>query len=145
LTDEDATAMHFEASADIRASAERIWDVLTDASAYPTWDSGVTRVEGTIADGEKITVHSEVAAGRAFPVKVKLNRPNEMTWTGGMPLGLFTGVRSFRLSEADGSTRVTMREEYSGPLVGLMSRSIPDLQPSFDKFVSGLKARAEAG
>jgi hypothetical protein len=137
--------MHFEASADIRAPADRIWSILTDAPAYPTWDSGVTRVEGRIADGEKITVHSEVAAGRAFPVKVALRQPHEMTWTGGMPLGLFTGVRSFRFAPSDGFTRVTMREEYSGPLVGLMSRSIPDLQPSFDRFVNGLKARAEAG
>jgi hypothetical protein len=137
--------MHFEASANIDAPPERIWSILTDAPAYPTWGSGVTKVEGRIADGEKITVHSEVAAGRAFPVKVAMRPPNEMTWTGGMPLGLFTGVRSFRLSPGDGSTRVTMREEYSGPLVGLMSRSIPDLQPSFDRFVGGLKARAEAG
>ena len=89
--------MHFEASADIRAPADRIWSILTDAPGYPTWDSGVTRVEGTIADGETITVHSEVAAGRAFPVKVAMRPPNEMTWTGGMPLGLFTGVRTFRL------------------------------------------------
>ena len=137
--------MHFEASADIRAPADRIWSILTDAPAYPTWDSGVTRVEGRIADGEKITVHSEVAAGRAFPVKVELRPPNEMTWTGGMPLGLFTGVRSFRLTASDEATRVTVREEYRGPLVGLMSRSIPDLQPSFDRFVTGLKARAETG
>jgi hypothetical protein len=138
--------MHFESSADIRATPDRIWSILTDAPAYPTWDSGVTRVEGTIGDGEKITVHSEVAAGRAFPVKVAIRPPNEMTWTGGMPLGLFTGVRSFRLSPTDGDvTRLTMREEYSGPLVGMMSRSIPDLQPSFDRFVHGLKARAEAG
>jgi hypothetical protein len=105
----------------------------------------VTKVEGSIADGEKITVHSEVAAGRAFPVKVAMRQPTEMTWTGGMPLGLFTGVRTFRLSPDGGGTKVTMREEYSGPLVGLMGRSIPDLQPSFDRFVNGLKARAEAG
>ena len=71
--------------------------------------------------------------------------PTETTWTGGMPLGLFTGVRTFRLASDGGGTRVTMREEYSGPLVGLMGRSIPDLQPSFDRFVNGLKARAEAG
>ncbi len=37
-----------------------------------------------------------------------------------------------------------MREEYSGPLAGMMFRSIPDLDPSFRKFVDGLKARAEA-
>ena len=137
--------MHFEASADIQAPPERILSILTDASAYPTWGSGVMKVEGRIADGEKITVHSEVAAGRAFPVKVAIRPPSEMTWTGGMPLGLFTGRRTFRLSPSDGSTKVTMREEYSGPLMGMMSRSIPDLQPSFDKFVNGLKARAEAG
>jgi hypothetical protein len=47
-------------------------------------------------------------------------------------------------SIADGE-KITVREEYSGPLVGLMGRSIPDLQPSFDKFVNGLKARAETG
>jgi hypothetical protein len=138
--------VHFEASVDINAPADRIWSILTDAPAYPTWDSGVTQVEGRIADGETVTVQSEVAAGRAFPVKVAMRPPNEMTWTGGMPLGLFTGVRTFRLARGeDGSTRVTMREEYSGPLAGLMSRSIPDLQPSFDRFVQGLKARAETG
>jgi hypothetical protein len=137
--------VHFEASADIAAEPKRIWSILTDAPAYPTWDSGVTKVEGTIANGEKITVHNEVAAGRAFPVRVTMRAPNEMTWTGGMPLDLFTGVRTFRLAAGDGSTRVTMREDYSGPLAGMMSRSIPDLQPSFDRFVNGLKARAEAG
>jgi hypothetical protein len=29
--------MHFEASADIRAPADRIWGILTDAPGYPTW------------------------------------------------------------------------------------------------------------
>jgi hypothetical protein len=36
-----------------------------------------------------------------------------------------------------------MREEYSGPLVPMMARSIPDLGPSFDQFATGLKRRAE--
>ena len=137
--------MHFEASADIRAPPDRIWSILTDAPAYPTWDSGVTNVEGRIADGEKIKVHSEVAAGRAFPVKVAMRPPHEMTWSGGMPLGLFTGVRKLPARPERGSTRVTMREEYSGPLVGAHVALDPRPQPSFDRFVNGLKARAEAG
>jgi hypothetical protein len=37
-----------------------------------------------------------------------------------------------------------MREEYSGPLLPLIFRTIPDLQPSFDKFARGLKQRAES-
>jgi hypothetical protein len=36
-----------------------------------------------------------------------------------------------------------MREEYHGPLTSAMWRSMPDLQPSFEQFADGLKARAE--
>ncbi len=68
-----------------------------------------------------------------------------MTWAGGMPLGLFKGVRTFALTPEDGTTRFTMREEYSGPMLPLIWRSMPDLQPSFDQFAAGLKARAERG
>ena len=135
----------FQASALIHAPPERIWSILTDAPAYQGWDSGVTRVDGRIADGEKITVHSEVAPGRAFPVTVSMRPPRLMTWTGGMPLGLFKGVRTFTLEAQGDVTKLTMREDYSGPLTGLMSRSIPDLGPSFERFVEGVKQRAEAG
>lgn len=38
-----------------------------------------------------------------------------------------------------------MREEYSGPLLALIWRSMPDLQPSFDAFAAGLKRHVESG
>jgi hypothetical protein len=38
-----------------------------------------------------------------------------------------------------------MREEYTGPLLALIWRSMPDLRPSFEQFAVGLKARAEEG
>jgi hypothetical protein len=38
-----------------------------------------------------------------------------------------------------------MREEYTGPLLPLIWRSMPDLGPSFRQFADGLKARAEGG
>ncbi len=61
-----------------------------------------------------------------------------------MPLGLFKGVRTFSLSPQEaGVTRFDMREEYTGPLLPLIWRSMPDLGPSFEQFASGLKARAE--
>ena len=135
----------FEASAPIAASPEAIWAILTDAPNYPTWDSGVERVEGRIAPGERITVFSAVNPGRPFPVNVTEFSPGRrMVWSGGMPLGLFKGVRTFTLTpQGDRGTNFIMREEYSGPLAGLIGRSIPDLQPSFERFVTGLKRRAE--
>jgi hypothetical protein len=134
----------FEASALIQARADRVWSILLDGPGYPAWDSGITSVDGRIADGERITVHSEVSPGRAFPVRVSMQLPTIMRWSGGLPLGLFRGVRTFRVEPEAGATRVTMREEYGGLLVGLMSRSIPDLGPSFTRFVNGLKQHAEA-
>lgn len=42
-----------------------------------------------------------------------------------------------------GATTFTMREEYTGPLAGLVFKSIPDMGPSFQQFADGLKQRAE--
>ncbi len=135
---------HYESTAQIDARPEAIWAVLTDAAGYADWDSGVVRVEGRIAPQEKLKVVSEANPKRAFPVTVTEFAPAErMTWSGGMPLKVFKGVRTFTLTPEGPGTRFTMREEYSGPMLPLIWRSMPDLQPSFDKFAAGLKARAE--
>ena len=137
---------HYEASATIDAPPEQVWAVLTDAPAYAQWDSGVQKVEGRIAPGEKIKVVSEANPGRAFPVKVAQFEPAQrMVWSGGMPLGLFKGVRTFTLTPEGSATRFEMREEYTGPLLPVIWKSMPDLGPSFEQFARGLKAKAEAG
>jgi hypothetical protein len=135
----------FAASSVIQASPAAVWAVLTDGAGWTGWDSAVARFEGTIAPGEKVTVYPEVNPGRGFPVKVVEFVPGErMTWRGGMPLGLFTGTRTYVLTPAaTGGVRFDMREEYTGPLAGLIGKSIPDLGPSFVRFANGLKERAE--
>jgi hypothetical protein len=136
---------HYETSATIDAPPEAVWAVLTDLGSYTTWDSGIERVEGTIAPGATIKVYSKVSPGRAFPVEVaELVANQRMVWRAGMPLGLFKGVRTFRLTPQGAATRFDVREEFSGPLLGMIWRSMPDLQPSFDQFARGLKAQAEA-
>jgi hypothetical protein len=42
--------------------------------------------------------------------------PRLMRWTGGMPLGLFKGERTFTLTAHGDGTRFVMREEYTLPL-----------------------------
>ena len=95
----------YEAEATIDAGQEAVWAVLTDAPAYADWDSGVVEVDGQIAPQEKIKVVSEANPKRAFGVQVTEFAPGErMTWSGGMPLGLFKGVRTFRLSPENGAS-----------------------------------------
>jgi hypothetical protein len=136
----------YEATSTIKAEPAAIWAILTDAPGYPRWDSGIARVEGRIALGERIKLYAEVSPGRAFPLRVIALEPGRrMVWTGGMPLGLFRGVRTFTLTPAgEGVTDFRVREEFTGPMLPLIWRSMPDLGPSFVRFAEGLKARAES-
>ena len=124
-----------------------MWQILVDGGSYTEWDSGVLALEGDIALGERLKVTSEANPGRAFPVRVTEVQPlRSMRWSGGMSLGLFKGERTFTLrSRGDSETEFVLREEYSGPMLGLIWRSMPDLGPSFEKFAHGLKERAEHG
>ena len=136
----------FSVAKTINAAPDVIWKILTDAPSYPEWDPGMDRIEGNIVQGEKVKVYTKLSPRRAFPAKVSDFVPNElMTWVGGMPLGLFKGIRTFKLSsQGDGSTEFSMREEFSGLLLPLIGRSIPDLSSSFEDFAEGLKNRAES-
>ena len=138
---------YYEAASAIAASPQTVWAVLSDGAGWPSWDSGVDAVEGRIAMGETITIRSQAAPGRAFPVKVtRFEPPAHLRFSGGMPLGLFRGVRTYEVSDdASGQVQFSMREEYSGLLLPLIWRSMPDLGPSFEHFARGLKQRAESG
>jgi hypothetical protein len=138
---------YYESESTIDAPPTEVWSVLSNASDWPAWDSGVDAVEGSVEPGAKVTIRSHVAPDRAFPVKVtEYAPPRTMVFTGGMPLGLFRGVRTYTLAPVEGgATRFTMREEYTGPMLGMIWKSIPDLSASFSQFANGLKKRVEHG
>ena len=135
----------YQATTTINASPNIIWKILTNAPNYPKWDPGVDRIEGTIALGERITAYSKLSPGRGFPVKVTEFIPGQkMVWTGGMPLGLFKGVRTFTLTpKGDGKIEFTVHEEFSGLLLPIFGKTIPDLTKTFEDFVAGLKTASE--
>jgi hypothetical protein len=130
----------------IEAPAERVWEWLTRVEDYPSWNTTVTKVEGHVALGSRLTVHAKVSPGRAFPVRVTaLEPPRRMVWTGGAPLKfIFKGERTFTLTPlASGGVEFAMEEVFDGWFAGPIGKSIPDLQPVFDEFAACLKARAE--
>ena len=135
----------YEAAARIDASPDQVWALLADVSGWRDWDSGVDRVEGRVALGERLTLYATMIRSRPLQVTVTEIRPGEaMRWRGGLPLGLAVIERTYSLDEQeDGSTVLTVREDHTGPLAALLARSTPDLNPSFRHFCVGLKARAE--
>jgi uncharacterized protein YndB with AHSA1/START domain len=131
----------------IRAPREKIWDLLVDLPSWPSWNTTVDKTEGRVELGKKVKVFVKLSPGRAFPVKVsELDKPSKMVWTGGMPLGLFKGVRTYTLTSrpAEDTVEFHMREVFSGPMSKMIEKSIPDMQPAFDEFAAALKQRAEA-
>ena len=116
--------MEYSAETTIDAPADVVWSILVDGAGYARWASGVERVEGDIADGAKIKLFSKLNPGRAFPLKVAVVEPTRvMTWTGGMPLGLFKGVRTITLvGVSPFETSFTMREVFSGPMLNAVAK-----------------------
>ncbi len=139
------SSKEFEARTTINAPADKVWSILIDTEAYPEWDPYCDRIEGQLALGNKIKAFSKLSPGRAFPVKVtQMTENQKMIWQGGMPLGLFKGVRTFSLEPNTQGEEFRRHEVFSGPMLPLIAKSLPDMSGRFEEFVQGLKARAEA-
>ena len=137
--------LRFHVSRHIDAPADRVWDLLTDASGYRQWNRAVVSIEGTIATGNTISLVSTANPKRTFKLRItEMTRPHRLVWSDGMPLGLFKGERTYRLDERDGATEFSMTEAFSGLLAGAFTKAIPDLTESFILFADSLKTVAEA-
>ena len=128
----------------IHASPEQIWALLTDASAFPSWNSTVTRIEGDIAEGKTLKLEVPSAKGRVFKPRVSAVVPGRsMIWSDGMA-PMFRGVRTFTLTpNGDGSTEFAMKEEFSGLMLPMIKGSLPDFVPVFEAYAEDLKRAAE--
>ncbi len=134
----------YDVQIEIRALIGTVWLVLTQTMPQNPAAFGILRIEGKIAPGARLRLWSELAPRRAFGVTVDvLDNPGRMVWRGGMPCGLFTGTRTFALTSNGDKTIFHMQEVFTGALSGMITRSMPDLTPSFTKFAQTLKAKAE--
>ena len=136
----------YQATAIINATPQHIWDVLIDTDRYADWDPGMIRIEGRLALGERVKFFTKFSPEKAFPVKVTgYQAAQRMVLTGGMPLGLFKSERTHTLEPIDATrTKFHTEEIFSGLLLPLFGKQIPDLTDSFENFVAGLKQQAEA-
>lgn len=134
----------YNTSITIGAAPERIWGILTDAKGYPDWDTSMDHIEGMLAPGETVKFFTKLSP-QAFPVRVTVFEPNrKLVLTGGMPLGLFKSERTHILIPGeDGQTTFKTEEIFSGLLLPIFGRTIPDLTENFESFAAALKKQAE--
>ncbi|MEM6727892.1 MAG: SRPBCC domain-containing protein [Pseudomonadota bacterium] len=135
--------MKVEASADIGAPPDVVWKILTDPARL-TAGTGVLKLEGRPSQGARLKLWSEVDPKRAFALRVVTFEPHAlMVWRGGMPLGLFIGERRIELAGTARGTQLDLSESFTGLMAPLITRSMPDLRPSMEKFVRAVARMAE--
>ncbi|WP_088346895.1 MULTISPECIES: SRPBCC domain-containing protein [Rhodomicrobium] len=136
----------FAAGIDIDAPPGAVWAVLVDVKRWPEFDPHCERIEGHVALGETLTVYTPLAPGRAIPVRIsRFDPPAEFAWTGGLPLGMFTSVRTHRIAKRGSGSRLDVTEVLSGPMLKMVTASLPDLNEIFTAFCDGIKRQVEAG
>ena len=135
---------------EIRATPERVWEILTDFNAYSDWNPFIPRIAGPLAVGARLDAHLRPPGGRGMrfrPTVLAAAPARELRWLGhlGVP-GLFDGEHGFRI-EPLGPDRVrfVQEERFTGLLVPLFARSLDGpTRAGFEAMNRALKDRAEA-
>ena len=133
----------------VRASAERIWEILADLPAWDQWNPVETTVEGTIAYGGSIAL-TETIAGlpeRRTRVRVAAWQPEaQLVWAEKRGLW-FSSLRYFEIDEIEPGSCIFANGSIFNGLRGEMyfDRHRKALRPAVDAVAEALKALAEGG
>src|SRR5262245_9519589 len=94
---------HIRSEIEIAAGADKIWRVLTDFSAYPSWNPFVRRISGEQTTGARLDVTIQPDGGKPMsfkPTLLKFEPKKELRWKGQVLLpGVFDGEHYFQLVE----------------------------------------------
>ena len=135
---------------DIDASAEHVWDTLTNFADYSTWNQFITHLAGTLTPGARLEVRIEPPGGAAMsfrPTVLAVAPARELRWVGHLLIpGLFDGEHQFEIHPlGPGRVRFVQQERFTGVLVALFARNLDaHTLPGFNAMNAALKARAEA-
>ncbi|MCX6011533.1 MAG: SRPBCC family protein [Chloroflexi bacterium] len=130
--------------ADVQATADKLWDILTDVDSWLQWQ-GTHFVKlsepSRITEGSNFTVE---LGGLKWGLKVmKAERPHKIVWVG-QRLGL-KAVHEWEFNEIEGKTIVTTRESMTGWILFLTYPIVRKTLSSTDgKWLNDLKIRAES-
>ncbi|MEO0563545.1 MAG: SRPBCC domain-containing protein, partial [Chloroflexota bacterium] len=120
----------YSSSVDIDATAEQIWDIVTDFESYQTWNPLLTNVVGELVVDGELTVSPAFIPTDVKATVTKVDKPHHFEWEDHVPLNLLTPVFSVQLLPLDENrTRVIISESFTGPLVSVLGRRLDRQMP----------------
>ncbi len=133
----------------IQASAEAVWEVLSDFPKHAEWNPFVKSIEGNLRVGAQLSVHVCPPGGKGmrFKPRVLVAAPGrELRWLGRFLVpGLFDGEHYFIIeTRPEGGVRFIQGERFSGVLVFLAKSSLQTgVKAGFEAMNLALKTRVE--
>ena len=128
----------------IAASPKKVWDILTDFSAYKDWNPFLTSIEGDFKVGKQVKI---TAGGMPLePLVLAYEPEKEIRWLGKLFFkGIFDGEHIFQIIDnQDGSSTFKHNEQFSGILVPLFAQKLDtDIRANFEEMNRRLKQLAE--
>jgi hypothetical protein len=138
-----------ETEIEIRASAERVWELLTEFASYPRWNPFVRSIEGELLVGHNLSVFIQPpgSGGMRFrPTLLTVSPTRELRWKGKLLRpGVFDGEHYFKLEAApNGGVLFRQGESFTGLLVPLFRKSLDGAtKQGFIAMNEALKREAE--
>jgi hypothetical protein len=133
----------------INASAQTVWNILTDFNKYPEWNPFIRSFQGDVSEGSQFTVVLQPPDSNPMtfkPTCLKLVKDKEFRWLGRLWMpGLFDGEHIFELID-NGNHRIrfVQREKFKGLLVPLLWKQLDTgTRKGFELMNQKLKERAE--
>jgi len=134
---------------EINASAERVWQILTDFAAFPKWNPFIREISGELNVGGKLDVRLQLSGERStrfHPVVLAATPYRELRWLGRLwriPK-LFDGEHSLTIVSLDTtSIQFTQHEVFTGMLIPLLGDTFAGVELGFVEMNEALKERAE--
>jgi len=141
--------MQISESLEMAAAPRQVWAVLTDLPGYERWNPFIVSASGSAVVGEKITARLQPPGGSGMTFRPRLTiveTDRRFAWLGHLLVpGLFDGAHEFTLEPtADGGTRFTQCETFSGLLVPLFKGTIEKAREGFRQMNQALAVAAES-
>ena len=138
-----------ETEIEIRASAERVWELLTEFASYPRWNPFVRSIEGKLLVGQKLSVFIQPPGSNGMrfrPTLLAVSPTRELRWKGKLLIpGVFDGEHYFELGAgSNGGVLFRQGEKFTGWLVPLFRKSLDGkTKQGFIAMNEALKREAE--
>jgi hypothetical protein len=137
-----------ETDIEIKAPVARVWALLTDFAAMPSWNPFIKSISGNLTQGARLSVYIAPPgkSGMRFkPIILTVRSERELRWLGHLFVaGIFDGEHYFLLEpNGEERTRLTQGEKFSGLLVGLLSSALSSTEAGFKAMNTALKQQAE--